>query len=146
MIFSIFNPKLWVYFFYYINGLNNMTEHKYKKAIKLFTKSLFFCPKNNIKLLGLAYGELGICYTDIDDIDRGEFYLLKSLEINPVLRKNDNLFPEIFSRLGFIYKERGQYNRAKEYLNKAIVYKNKKRKSFTNWDLVERYHKELSNI
>lgn len=141
---SIFTPKFWIYVYHYVRGINNLSNHDYEKAIEAFNKALVFCPKNNLKLLGILYEELGICYTDLNNIDKGEFFLLKSLEMHSLKNQKKLLTAEVASRLGFIYKENGQLDKSKYYLEEALKRRGRKI-SFTNWELVDQYLKELAS-
>lgn len=131
---------------YYIRALILTVHHNYKKAIELFEKCIKIVPEYNIKLLGMLYEKLGICYADINENNKAKYFLLKALEINPesIGQKDYGTGAEIASRLGFIYKEEGNYLKAKEYLE--LAKKNKSKISYTNWKLIDRYLSEIENI
>lgn len=131
---------------YYTKALSLTVNHNYKKAIEFFESCIRIVPQNNIKLLGLLYERLGICYADVNENDKAKYFLLKALEINPdsTRQKQYGTGPEIASRLGFIYKEEGDYLKAKEYLE--LAKKNKSRISYTNWQLIDKYLAEIEDI
>lgn len=142
LLIGIFKPKSWFFFYHYIRGLKFTGGHKYKKAIGEFEVCLLLA-EGNIYALGLVYIRLGICYFDISINDKAKYYFLKGLEISPK-DKDERIYgsgPEITSRLGVIYAEEGDYNKAKEYLESARQLKPRRftKRSYTNWEMVDRY-------
>jgi len=105
----------------------------YKKAINIFNRCLTY--NMPIEILSLVYEQLGKCYTDINDNKNAEVFLLKAIET----QKNVN--SEIYSRIGFIYFEKGNYQKAKDSLKKAASLYNKR--DYTNIDLVQKYLSRL---
>lgn len=140
---------MWFFLYYYFKGLKLMSKHAYLEAIKQFEKCLVLS-KNNLHNLGLIYLRLGSSYFDINVNDKAKYYFLKGLEINPE-DKDDILFgtgAEVSSRLGVIYAEEGDYNKAEQYLKNAIKCKPKHipARSYTNWEMVDKYLEYLDRI
>lgn len=101
--------------YFNIRGANCMIRRKYDDAKKFFEKCLE-CDLP-IRVTGMVYGDLGKCYFDTGELDRGKFYLLKALEIDD---KQSKVNSEVSSRLGFIYFNEGHYEKAKTYFEDAI--------------------------
>jgi len=127
-------PKMWGYLCNYCVGLWSMTGHKYKKAIKYFNKCLNSNLQNEKIPRAFVYEQLGKCYFDINEIGKGKTFLLKSLELSS---SNDIVNSEIASRLGFIFYNEGDFEKAKYYLQKAID--NFKKIDYTNIEAVKEH-------
>lgn len=135
---DLFRPKFWFFIFFYIKGLIYMVNHNYKGAIIAFQKSLNLNFREN--LLPIIYEHIGKCYVDCEDNQNGKKYLIKAIELDPFQEDKNS---EICSRLGFIYYDEKNYEKAKYFLKKAI--KNYKNKDYTNIKLVKEYLINIDN-
>lgn len=135
----IFNPKIWRCLWNYWCGLGAMVEHKYEKAIFHFKR----CLKKEIpiRISGLICEQLGKCYFDTNEINKGKIYLLKALETKA---SRENINSEISSRLGFIFYEEGDLEKARYYLEKAC--ERYKERDYTNIQAVRQYLAKLKEV
>ena len=77
------------------------------------------------------YNDLGYIWADHDmKLDKAEEYVRKALELDVKKRKTDNVKPEedhdsaaYLDSLGWVLFKKKQYKEAKEYLEKAVSYK-----------------------
>jgi tetratricopeptide (TPR) repeat protein len=136
IIINLLKPKTWICLWNYWLGLLAMVSHKYKRAIVHFNRCLNFEP--TIGMSGLIYEQLGKCYFDTDEFSKAKTCLLKSLEIKP---STTTINSEISSRLGFLYYQEGDFEKAKYHLENALKTYNKK--DYTNIGQVKNYLSEL---
>jgi tetratricopeptide (TPR) repeat protein len=130
-----FKKEFWVFLGNYWLGTTEMVSQDYKKAITHLTRCLE--NKERFDKTGLVYEHLGKCYFGIDEIEKSKFYLLKALE----MRLDKDLNSEIASRLGFIFYQEKDYQKAKYYLEYAKV--NYKNGDYTNLEAVKEYLKKM---
>ena len=130
-IITFFNFDTWQYLWNYWWGVRAMVSRKYERAICCFDKCLTF--KNAKKTINLVYEHLGKCYFGINDIDKAKIYLMQSVDVNNAESVNS----EVSSRLGFIFYQEGNFEKAKYYLEKAQ--RDYKKIDYTNIDAVNKY-------
>jgi signal transduction histidine kinase len=88
------------------------------EAIKKF-KNL----KSN-RFLYQSYNRLGLLQNDIQEYDRALFYYQKALEYLEKLEEKNNFYTWSIANIGLTYLEKGDYKKAVEYFNKALVSNN----------------------
>lgn len=128
----ILNIKNFKFFWHYWLGLQNMVSHRYGKAILQFNECIKSeCPPN---ILAIVYEQIGKCYFDINEIEKGKSFLLRFLQMQS---ESDKISSEVTSRLGFIFYKEGDLEKAEYYLQKAL--KDFKKIDYTNIEAVKEY-------
>jgi len=82
-------------------------KKEFKKAIRFYTKEIFFHPKS-IK----GYNNLGMTYATIGEFDRALFYLLKGMKIEPSNR-------DLLLLIANVYKVKGEQENFIKYYTLA---------------------------
>ncbi|MEX1192786.1 MAG: SpoIIE family protein phosphatase [Brumimicrobium sp.] len=97
--------------FYLLNNYDEALRHYLEDAriMEVYEQS---------RLSGL-YGNIGMLYSDIDELDKAQFYLNRSIEMN-VNNKNIDETIKFLNVLGIVQRKKGDYKQSEKSLKKAI--------------------------
>ena len=99
-----------------------LKSRDFDQALQYYTKALDYlkmAPESEI--LGLHTGNLGLCFLEMDSVAQAEKYLNEALRIH-IKFNNTRQMPFVYSPLARIYRDRQEYQKAREYYEKALEY------------------------
>ncbi len=99
--------------FYLLNNYDQALKHYLEdaKMMEVYDKT---------KLADL-YGNIGMLYNEIDELDKAEFYLEQSMEMLEKGKELDDMVKQL-NVLGIVLRKKGKYKESEKSLKKAISY------------------------
>ncbi|MEX2484348.1 MAG: hypothetical protein WED10_07310 [Brumimicrobium sp.] len=97
--------------FYIINNYDEALQHYLEcaKIMEVYDQN---------RLSGL-YGNIGMLYNDIDELDKAEFYLNRSMELVDADKEVEEIIKPL-NVLGIVKRKKGDYKGSEESLEKAV--------------------------
>lgn len=89
-------------------ALRLLEQKQYESGIALLEKVTQAAPE-----LATAHLDLGIAYSQVDDLERAEASIKRALELNP-------RHPVAYNELGIVYRKSGRFDKARKSYEKAL--------------------------
>lgn len=92
--------------------------NNYEEALKHYLEDANLMEKHDTEKLPGLYGNIGMLYNDIDELDKAEFYLKRSIELYATQSEEELIKP--LNTLGIVQRKKRNYNESEEKFKKAL--------------------------
>ncbi|MDX1651009.1 MAG: tetratricopeptide repeat protein [Brumimicrobium sp.] len=116
--------------------------NNYEEALSHYLQDAKLMEIHNKEGLPGLYGNIGMLYNDIDELDKAEFYLKRALELIDAKGEKIELIKPL-NVLGIVQRKKGNYEESERTLKKALALAGEKREFYRD---IADIHSSLSNL
>lgn len=99
--------------------------NNYDKALQHYLETAKIMEANSDERIDGLYGNIGMVYNDLNDLEKAEFYLKRSLTLTEKYSKDVKDQIKSLNVLGMVYQKRGLYKKSEETFLKALKFSDK---------------------
>ena len=99
--------------------------NNYDKALQHYLETAKIMEANSDERIDGLYGNIGMVYNDLNDLEKAEFYLKRSLTLTEKYSKDVKDQIKSLNVLGMVYRKRGLYKKSEETFLKALKFSDK---------------------